>query len=353
MQSLAPGRRFGRAGEPVAVLCDPMLAAVAAAVLIHLLLLLGLGVELPEPAPPVVRTFEVMTLEQPATTAAARLVEAVPADVDRAGETDLPLPELASGMAAAAPVLPDGPAPAELALEVPPAPAEDAAAPESVEPTEPAAPRRGPEPGGDAAAAGGFSEARFDTRPDIRPDIRPASLTEILRGVGADIAVPSLPSPAASPARAPDARASDVFASRSAEIAALAARINAWDKSQAGRPRRKAISTNTREYRYAAYMEAWRRKVEAIGNLNYPQAAKEHGLFGSLILHVGIKADGDLERVRVVRSSGHEVLDEAAIRIVKLAAPFAPFPESIKDETDVLDITRVWQFQHNHRLGWD
>jgi protein TonB len=100
-------------------------------------------------------------------------------------------------------------------------------------------------------------------------------------------------------------------------------------------------------------MEAWRRKVEAIGNLNYPQAAKEQGLFGSLILHVAIKADGELEGVRVVRSSGHEVLDAAAIRIVELAAPYAPFPADIEAETDVLDITRVWQFQRNHRLGWD
>jgi protein TonB len=100
-------------------------------------------------------------------------------------------------------------------------------------------------------------------------------------------------------------------------------------------------------------MEAWRRKVERIGNLNYPKAARELGLFGSLILHVVVRADGELVGVRVVRSSGHDVLDQAAVHIVELAAPFAPFPDSIAAETDVLDITRVWQFQRNHRLGWD
>jgi protein TonB len=55
----------------------------------------------------------------------------------------------------------------------------------------------------------------------------------------------------------------------------------------------------------------------------------------------------------VVRSSGHDVLDQAAVRIVQLAAPFAPFPPDIAAETDVLDITRTWQFQRNNRLGWD
>jgi protein TonB len=100
-------------------------------------------------------------------------------------------------------------------------------------------------------------------------------------------------------------------------------------------------------------MEAWRRKVERIGNLNYPSEARELGLFGSLILHVAVRADGSLEGIRVVRSSGHKVLDDAAIRIVELAAPFAPFPPNIKRETDVLDITRTWQFQRNNQLGWD
>jgi protein TonB len=151
----------------------------------------------------------------------------------------------------------------------------------------------------------------------------------------------------------PTASAADILASRNDEIARLTARINAQTQASQSRARRKAISTSTREYRYASYMEAWRRKVERIGNLNYPAEAREQGLSGNLILHVAVRADGSLEGVRVVRSSGQEVLDQAAVRIVELAAPFAEFPADIAAETDVLDITRTWQFQRNNRLGWD
>jgi protein TonB len=150
----------------------------------------------------------------------------------------------------------------------------------------------------------------------------------------------------------PTISTADIFASRDAEMANLAARIQEQSSAYASRTRRRAVSTATTEYIYATYMEAWRRKVERIGNLNYPSEARELGLFGNLILHVAVRSDGSLEGIRVVRSSGHEVLDQAAIRIVQLAAPFAPFPPNIKRETDVLDITRTWQFQRNHELGW-
>ncbi len=76
-------------------------------------------------------------------------------------------------------------------------------------------------------------------------------------------------------------------------------------------------------------------------------------MYGNLILHVAVRADGSIEHVRVLRSSGFEVLDEAAVKIVELAAPFAPFPPDIRAETDVLDITRTWQFLSNNRLGWE
>lgn len=166
---------------------------------------------------------------------------------------------------------------------------------------------------------------------------------------------PSLAAPAAverEQLQRPAISAADIFASRNAEMANLTARIQEQSHAYANRTRRKAISTATREYIYANYMEAWRRKVERIGNLNYPREARELGLFGSLILHVAVRSDGSLEGIRVVRSSGHEVLDQAAVRIVELAAPFSPFPPNIERETDVLDITRTWQFQRNHELSW-
>jgi protein TonB len=76
-------------------------------------------------------------------------------------------------------------------------------------------------------------------------------------------------------------------------------------------------------------------------------------MYGNLILHVAVRADGNIERVRVLRSSGFDLLDEAAVKIVELAAPYAPFPPDIRAEADVLDITRTWQFLSSNRLGWE
>lgn len=115
-------------------------------------------------------------------------------------------------------------------------------------------------------------------------------------------------------------------------------------------PRRKFISASSREYKYAAYMEAWRAKVERVGNLNYPEEARRRGISGNLVLDVALNPDGDIHQITVRRSSGHKILDEAAIRIVELAAPYAPFPPSIRADTDLLHITRTWQFLHNREF---
>ncbi len=128
------------------------------------------------------------------------------------------------------------------------------------------------------------------------------------------------------------------------KIAALSAEVQRKLKAKAQRPRLTFISASTREYKYAAYMEAWRAKVERIGNLNYPDAARQQGLSGSLILDVGLKPDGSIEEINIRKSSGHKLLDDAAIRIVELAAPYSAFSDDIKNETDILHITRTWQF---------
>lgn len=102
----------------------------------------------------------------------------------------------------------------------------------------------------------------------------------------------------------------------------------------------------------AYYLDAWRRKVERFGQLNYPQAAREQQLYGTLRLLVSIEPDGALRDVRLLASSGHDVLDEAAMRIVRLAAPFAPFPPAMQ-ELELLEIDRTWRFQRSRtvRLG--
>ena len=147
--------------------------------------------------------------------------------------------------------------------------------------------------------------------------------------------------------------AAQLLASRNQEIARITAALEQKSADYAKRKRRKSISANTREYKYAAYLDAWRRKVERIGNLNYPDEAIRQKLYGNLILSVSVRADGSIEQIRVLHSSGHKVLDDAAIRIVRLAAPFSPFPQAIREESDILDITRTWQFLNNNRLSWE
>lgn len=139
--------------------------------------------------------------------------------------------------------------------------------------------------------------------------------------------------------------------SRSLQMASLSAQISDSALAYAQRPRQTFISAKTQEYKYASYMEAWRVKVERIGNLNYPDEAKRGNLTGSLILDVALNPDGSINNMALRRSSGYKVLDDAALRIVKLAAPYAPFPNDIRKDTDILHITRTWQFQKDNRLA--
>lgn len=135
------------------------------------------------------------------------------------------------------------------------------------------------------------------------------------------------------------------------QIAQLAASIQQRQETLAKRDRERSIAANTRESVYAAYQDAWRQKVERIGNLNYPDEARRRGLSGALLLKVSIRADGSLLNVEVLRSSGHRELDDGAIRIVRMAAPYAPFPAEMRKETDILHINRVWQFETGHQLS--
>lgn len=134
-------------------------------------------------------------------------------------------------------------------------------------------------------------------------------------------------------------------------MASLNAEIQQRLSIHAKEPRRKFISASTREYKYAAYMEAWRTKVERVGNLNYPDEARARKLAGSLILDVALRSDGRVVEMTLRRSSGEPILDQAAIRIVELASPFSPFPDDIRGEVDVLHITRTWQFLYSQRFA--
>lgn len=141
-----------------------------------------------------------------------------------------------------------------------------------------------------------------------------------------------------------------LLASTQTEIDLLTAEIDSRKQLQSKKPRRKYISSSTQEYKYASYLTAWRKKVENIGNLNYPEEAKRKKIYGNILLTVVLKPNGSVRSIRIRKSSGHQILDDAAVRIVRLAAPFAPFPKNIREETDELVITRTWQFVSGNRL---
>ncbi|MBS0581478.1 MAG: energy transducer TonB [Proteobacteria bacterium] len=139
----------------------------------------------------------------------------------------------------------------------------------------------------------------------------------------------------------------DALAERKLEMARLANELHSETQGYAKRPKKKYISANTREATDAAYQAGWVTRVERIGNLNYPDEARrqqlQNGRTLSLLLTTGIKRDGSLASVDIIQSSGFKLLDEAAIRIVRLAAPFPPLPANMN--YDELYITRTWEFQ--------
>ncbi len=137
----------------------------------------------------------------------------------------------------------------------------------------------------------------------------------------------------------------------SRQIAQLGAEIVRVQNDIAKRPRIKFInSVNAHKYKAAAYEKAWQRKVERVGNLNYPDEARRRKLSGSLLLAVGVRRDGSIYSIKVRRSSRHKALDDGAVRIVRLAGPFAPFPKDLANDADVLVITRTWKFFDDSHL---
>jgi protein TonB len=128
-----------------------------------------------------------------------------------------------------------------------------------------------------------------------------------------------------------------------------AAEIDRRLQEYAQRPRKRVIGTQAVEDRDAMYVEAWRQKIERIGELNYPEAARGK-IYGSLQLQVTLDAEGNVRNTEITRSSGHKVLDEAAINIVKLGEPYARFPPAIRRDTDQLVIPRTWTFTNRNQL---
>ena len=131
------------------------------------------------------------------------------------------------------------------------------------------------------------------------------------------------------------------------QMAHLEAKLSGeWDASQK-RPRLTFISDRALKYSLDRYVETWQKEIERVGNLNYPEIAKQKKMYGTLGLTVNIKADGSLESVEINRSSGYKELDAAAIHTVELAAPFPP---NIRENVDILSISRTWYFTNPDQL---
>ena len=138
----------------------------------------------------------------------------------------------------------------------------------------------------------------------------------------------------------------------SREIASLQARLDKQKQAYAKRPRvRRLTSVSAKAHYEAAYIEAFRRKVEATGTRHFPRRALDSNTFGGVRLMVALRRDGGIEEVKVLQSSGHDFLDQAAVQSVRLAAPFEPFTQDMRERMDVLEIIRTWKFDANRRVS--
>ncbi|TKA20912.1 energy transducer TonB [Xanthomonas euvesicatoria] len=153
----------------------------------------------------------------------------------------------------------------------------------------------------------------------------------------------AVPTPQPNPQTDPLTPAEAQRIQRDAEMARLAAEVHLRSEQYAKRPNRKFVSASTREYAYANYLRAWVDRAERVGNLNYPDDARRRRLGGKVVISVGVRRDGSVESSRVLVSSGVPLLDDAALRVVQLAQPFPPLPRT-KDDVDILQVTRTWLF---------
>ena len=134
-------------------------------------------------------------------------------------------------------------------------------------------------------------------------------------------------------------------------IASLQAQLDLRRQAYAKRPRRYTIlSAATKKSHDALYLDAWRRRIEAVGNINYPSEARRRQIYGSLRMLVALLPTGEIDEIQILQSSGYSILDQAAIEIINLAAPFQPFPEAMRAEADILEIIRTFRFHEGNAL---
>jgi protein TonB len=135
-------------------------------------------------------------------------------------------------------------------------------------------------------------------------------------------------------------------------IASLQAQLDLQQQAFARQPRKYTLSSaSARKSHEASYLDLWRRRVEAVGNINYPVQARQQQVYGNVRMLIALNASGQISETRIIQSSGESLLDQAAVDIVNLAAPFEPFPEELKAEADILEIVRTFRFHEGNTLS--
>jgi len=291
-------------------------------VILHLVILLGVGFTVSSPPKnPPVTSLDITLVNQQTELAPEEADFLAQANNEGGGEADKKAPDPTPNEDQADPVT------AQASSKTKPTPPPQPV----VKPTPPAPVEKSTKVITQAKA-----ERQIQTTKELNTDVKP--ITEV---------VP--------PAR-PQLKASDLILQVKSDIKMLEQKLDMSAKVLNKKPRKRYLSSRTKQYNAAAYHEAWRKKVERIGNLNYPKEAKRQRLNGSLMLSVDINPDGSVpvDGIVVTRSSGHDILDKAAIKIVRLGAPYAPIPEDVLQDSvqdyDVITIIRTWKFETDRGL---
>lgn len=154
----------------------------------------------------------------------------------------------------------------------------------------------------------------------------------------------------AQPAPAPNVSGLDMLESARA-MARLEGEIAKDADEYSRRPRKKFVGARAQEYALAAYLDSWKQKIERVGTLNYPEAARGK-VYGAVELFVELRAeDGSIYNAEISRSSGHKILDQAALSILRMSAPFGPIPQSALGGATILSFGRTWHFTQGDALS--
>lgn len=319
---------------------DRLLFTLLFSVILHLSIVLGVGFGVTSPPTNSPRTnLEITLVKQQSELAPEQADFFAQADNEGGGETEqktvTPSPEDVvspieeSTTPPATPITPPMPKP-QIEHVVEPVPIE---APQEIQETEPTTEKSTPVASPSKAVVQEKAEriVKQALEQTERQEVEPTAIT----------------------AKKPKISARDLKIPTMNEIALLEQQFDSTAQKLSKRPKKRQISAATKEYAAAAYMKAWEMKVERIGNYNYPQEAKIKNINGSLMLTVDVNPDGSVpaDGIVVSRSSGHKVLDDAAVKIVRLGAPYAAIPDNVLKDSDVLTIIRTWKFETNRGLS--